>query len=155
LATLDGRTAVKGGISAQEIGTLLQHTAATRQYLILDSCEAGAAIPQLAIRNRNFEAGQRLSRNIGIHVLAATGPAQREKELAGIAHSSLAEALLEGLGLNGAPRAQANSIGVITVEDLTSFVKLRNPQLVHRYGGTASQIMSSESGPDFAIAKRP
>jgi hypothetical protein len=62
---------------------------------------------------------------------------------------------LEGLGLNAVAKARANSSGVITVEDLTSFVKIRNPQLVGQYGGTASEIMSSESGPDFAIAEQP
>ncbi|MBX3171725.1 MAG: caspase family protein [Candidatus Eremiobacteraeota bacterium] len=134
-----GQPSVDGPILAQ----WLREFPAQKQFVILDTCHAGAVSDEIA---SSFALSQqRMARGSGVYMLAACRSDQSALELPSLQHGLLTYSLLEGL--NSAP---PNSRQQVTVSGLVYYVCSQVPDLC-RQVGLNQDVFQFVSGTDFPI----
>jgi WD40 repeat protein len=134
-------------LSSSELRMYLQAIQARKQLVIIDACQSGAAVAQLAQRGAAEErALAQLSRASGVFVLSASSNTQTAAEMQSLGHGLFTWALLEGL--EGKAR---RSEGKITIKDLSAWLDEQVPLLSQRYYGTPQYPKSFFYGEDFPL----
>ncbi len=150
----------KYGISASALGDTLRRIPALKQVLILDTCQAGAALPILAKvvmfrgpGTAERKATQMLARANGVYLVAASTKQQYAVEVPELGHGVLTYVLLTGLGEKGEPKATVGTEGVVTVYSLLQYAYQQVPELTEKYhGGQKQYPVSFNTGMDFPPA---
>ncbi|MBT9585131.1 caspase family protein [bacterium] len=121
----------------------LREFPAQKQFVILDTCHAGAVSDELAA---SFAINQqRMARGSGVYLLAACRSDQSALELPSLKHGLLTYTLLEGL-----KSAPPNSRQQLTVNGLVYYVCNMVPDLC-RQVGLNQDVFQFVSGTDFPI----
>src|SRR5579875_3728961 len=92
-----------------------------------------------------------LARATGIYLISASLRQQYAVEVPALHHGVLTYALLSGLGEDGAPKAEINHAGFVTVEALVQYVKQQVPLLTREYSGGEQDPIGLEYGTDFPL----
>jgi WD40 repeat protein len=121
----------------------LREFPAQKQFVILDTCHAGAVSDELAASFAISQ--QRMARGSGVYLLAACRSEQSALELPRLQHGLLTYSLLEGL-----KSAPANSRQQLTVSGLVYFVCSQVPDLC-RQVGLNQDVFQFVSGTDFPL----
>ena len=140
------------GISATALRDLSAAVSAERQLFVLDACQSGGAVHQLAGHQRGAaeeKAIAGLARNTGTHWLTATDSEQLASEFDALGHGAFTYVLLEGLGGRAAGADSA-----VTVEELRAYLQRRLPELTQQYTGQPQYPSSYGYGRDFLIGGR-
>lgn len=134
-----GQPSVDGPALAQ----WLREFPAQKQFVILDTCHAGAVSDEMA---SSFALSQqRMARGSGVYMLAACRSDQSALELPKLQHGLLTYSLLEGL-----KSAPPNSRQQVTVSGLVYYVCSQVPDLC-RQVGLNQDVFQFVSGTDFPI----
>lgn len=121
----------------------LREFPAQKQFVILDTCHAGAVSDEMA---SSFAVSQqRMARGSGVYMLAACRSDQSALELPKLQHGLLTYSLLEGL-----KSAPPNSRQQVTVSGLVYYVCSQVPDLC-RQVGLNQDVFQFVSGTDFPI----
>jgi WD40 repeat protein len=145
----DNSQLVEKAISASELQNLSRAIVAQKQLFILDACQSGGMIEQLATRGTGEEkAIAQLARSTGTYWLAASSSQQFATEFAQLGHGLFTYTILEGL--KGGAKTSASD-GRISVESLSTFIKNMLPVLSEKYKGEAQYPSSYGYGNDFPI----
>ena len=134
-------------ISSKEMTDLSQGIAAQKQLFVLDACQSGGAIQQIASRGAAEEkAIAQLARSTGTYWLTASGSEQFATEFQQLGHGVFTYAILEGLKGNadGGDRK-------ITAKELGAFIEDKVPELTEQYKGQAQFPRSYGFGQDFPL----
>ncbi|ODT65868.1 hypothetical protein ABS71_11950 [bacterium SCN 62-11] len=135
----DGQPSVDGPALAQ----WLREFPAQKQFVILDTCHAGAVSDEMA---SSFALSQqKMARGSGVYLLAACRSDQSALELPKLQHGLLTYSLLEGL-----KSAPPNSRQQVTVSGLVYYVCSQVPDLC-RQVGLNQDVFQFVSGTDFPI----
>ncbi|MCK6547519.1 caspase family protein [Myxococcota bacterium] len=137
------------GVSAKRLRELASEIRAQKQLLVIDACEAGAAIDTFAMRGAAEErAIAQLARSAGLVVLAATGNDQLASEVKILGHGVFTYAVLEALkgAADGSPKD-----GQITVKELEAYLNATVPELTQKHRGTRQYPTSFSRGQDFPL----
>lgn len=110
-------------ISSEELAAWLQNVPAQRQVVVLDTCEAGGALPQLASWNQRASLLS-LQDEMGLYLLAGASTSAVSFESTWLNHGLLSYALIEGLS-GAVPREDAR----VFVDALLSYAQRRVPEL--------------------------
>ncbi|MFN8612767.1 MAG: caspase family protein [Vulcanimicrobiota bacterium] len=130
-------------LDGQTLARWLREFPAQKQFVILDTCHAGAVSDEIAA---SFAVNQqRLARGSGVYMLAACRSEQSALELPSLQHGLLTYSLLEGL-----KSAPPNSRQQVTVSGLVYFVCSQVPDLC-RQVGLSQDVFQFVSGTDFPI----
>ncbi|MBS2033827.1 caspase family protein [bacterium] len=130
-------------LDGQTLAQWLREFPAQKQFVILDTCHAGAVSDEMAA---SFAVNQqRLARGSGVYMLAACRSDQSALELPSLQHGLLTYSLLEGL-----KSAPPNSRQQVTVSGLVYFVCSQVPDLC-RQVGLNQDVFQFVSGTDFPI----
>lgn len=130
-------------LDGQTLAQWLREFPAQKQFVILDTCHAGAVSDEMAA---SFAVNQqRLARGSGVYMLAACRSEQSALELPSLQHGLLTYSLLEGL-----KSAPPNSRQQVTVSGLVYFVCSQVPDLC-RQVGLNQDVFQFVSGTDFPI----
>jgi WD40 repeat protein len=157
----DDETAVRRyGMPASEIGDALRAAKAQKHILVIDACQAGGALPQIAklMLTRGLReseqmdrATQMLARAAGTDLIAAATEQQYAVEVPELGHGLLTSALLTGLGEKGRPEA-ASADGTVTILGLLQYVNRVVPEWTERYhAGNKQYPVSNTNGMDFPL----
>ena len=134
-----GQPSVDGPALAQ----WLREFPAQKQFVILDTCHAGAVSDEIA---SSFAVSQqRMARGSGVYLLAACRSDQSALELPKLQHGLLTYSLLEGLR-----SAPPNSRQQVTVSGLVYYVCSQVPDLCRQIG-LNQDVFQFVSGTDFPI----
>lgn len=135
-------------LGEQEIQALLKTIPAKKTLLVLDTCDAGAAISGRDPTVSEKGSIDRLSKITGRAVLAASSSDQMALE--GYQnHGVFTFALLEGLS------KAADEQGFIQVSRLADYIENRVPEITKQRWGYKQFPMSELAGQTFAIARKP
>lgn len=139
----------KEGLSADELIDFSKNISAQKQLFILDACHSGGALNALSVRGANREkAIAQLARTTGTYFLTAAEDAQYANESGNLKHGLFTYAILEILqGKN----QLANIDGVISVNEIKSYIENRVPELSEEVHGTPQFPTSYSFGQDFPI----
>lgn len=140
---------IKEGVSANELVEFSKNISAQKQLFILDACHSGGALNALSVRGANREkAIAQLARTTGTYFLTAAEDAQYANESGNLKHGLFTYAILEILqGKNQV----ANSDGVISVNEIKTYIENRVPELSEEVHGTPQFPTSYSFGHDFPI----
>lgn len=136
-------------LGAKRLRELASEVRAQKQLLVIDACEAGAAIDTFAMRGAAEErAIAQLARSAGLVVLAATGNDQLASEVKVLGHGVFTYAVLEALkgAADGSPKD-----GQITVKELEAYLNAMVPELTQKHRGTRQYPTSYSRGQDFPL----
>jgi WD40 repeat protein len=149
------------GLPASEFGDALRATKAQKQILVIDACQAGGALTQIAklMLTRGLReaeqmdrATQMLARAAGTHLIAAATEKQYAVEVPELGHGLLTSALLTGLGEKGRPEAAASADGTVTILGLLQYVNRVVPEWTEKYhAGNKQYPVSNTNGMDFPL----
>jgi WD40 repeat protein len=149
------------GLPASEFGDALRAAKAQKQILVIDACQAGGALTQIAklMLTRGLReseqmdrATQMLARAAGTHLIAAATEKQYAVEVPELGHGLLTSALLTGLGEKGSPEAAASADGTVTILGLLQYVNRVVPEWTERYhAGNKQYPVSNTNGMDFPL----
>jgi WD40 repeat protein len=153
---------VKHGLTATAIGEALQRIPALKQVLILDTCQAGTALPILAkaVKLRGLgmaerKATQMLARSNGVYLIAAATKQQYAVEVPALGHGVLAYALLSALGQQTGGAKAPGGGRIITMLNVLQEINERIPELTEKYHhGNKQYPVSFNTGMDFPLAVR-
>lgn len=139
----------KEGLSANELVEFSKNISAQKQLFILDACHSGGALNALSVRGANREkAIAQLARTTGTYFLTAAEDAQYANESGNLKHGLFTYAILEILeGKN----QLANIDGVISVNEIKTYIENRVPELSEEVHGTPQYPTSYSFGHDFPI----
>ena len=139
----------ENAIDAKSFQEKLQNINALKQLVIIDACQAGAALEHLAFRGAAEEkALAQLARSAGVCVLASSGTEQFANEFHELGHGVFTYALLEGL------KGEADGIphdGKITIYELKTYLDDRVPELTKKYKGESQYPNTFSYGQDFPL----
>jgi uncharacterized caspase-like protein len=139
----------KSGISANEITEFSKEIKAQKQIFILDACQSGGALNQIASRGAVEEkAIAVLARSTGTYFLVASNSEQLASEFAALGHGVFTYSLL--LGLTG--QADSDHDKKISIKELSMFVESKVPELSEQFKGNAQYPASYGYGQDFPIS---
>ena len=134
-------------ISSKEITELSRSIAAQKQLFVLDACQSGGALQQVASRGAAEEkAIAQLARSTGTYWLTASGSEQFATEFQQLGHGVFTYAILEGLKGNADSGDQK-----ITAKELGAFIEDKVPELTEQYRGQAQFPRSYGFGQDFPL----
>ncbi|MEI6763996.1 MAG: caspase family protein [Bacteroidota bacterium] len=136
-------------ISSNELMDLLVNIKAQKQLVLLDACQSGGAIDQVAMRGAAEEkAMAQLARSAGVVVLAASGTQQYAAEFKDLGHGVFTYSIIDGLSGNadGGKRD-----GMITVTELKAWIEDQVPELTMQYRGEVQYPTGYIKGQDFPI----
>jgi WD40 repeat protein len=140
---------ISNAISSNELMDLLVNIKAQKQLVLLDACQSGGAIDQVAMRGAAEEkAMAQLARSAGVVVLAASGTQQYAAEFKDLGHGVFTYSILDGLSGNadGGKRD-----GMITVTELKAWIEDQVPELTMQYRGEAQYPTGYIKGQDFPV----
>ena len=138
----------KVAISANELKTFSKDLKAQKQLFIFDACQSGGLVEALASRGSSEErAIAQLARSTGTYWIVASGSQQFANEFTTLGHGLFTYTILQGLqGI-----ADGNDDKKITVEEISTYVKYKLPELSEKYKGEAQYPNSFGYGMDFPI----
>jgi WD40 repeat protein len=137
------------GISAEELQKISKEIKAQKQLFILDACQSGGALNQLASRGAVEEKAMAiLARSTGTYWLTASGSEQLAGEFATLGHGVFTFSLL--MGLSG--MADSDIDGKISVKELSFYIEKLVPELSEKFKGNAQYPVSYGFGQDFPLA---
>jgi WD40 repeat protein len=138
------------GISARDILDISKSLSAQKQVFVLDACQSGAAIKELAIRGVEREkALAQLARSSGTFFITASQDVEYANEVGNLKHGIFTYAILELLSGNS-DKAVKNE--TISIYDLKSYVETRVPELSKQYQGSSQYPTGYSFGNDFPIS---
>jgi len=140
------------GLSAKQLRDISQRIRATKQLLIIDSCQSGKIVETFTMRGISEEkAIAHLARSAGITVIAATQSEQFALEYREISHGIFTYALLQGMEgkADGSPKDNR-----ITVSELSGYIQATIPELTEKYRGKPQYPNVYMRGQDFPIVMR-
>jgi len=146
-------------LSSLELGRALSDIPATRQVLILDACNSGASTTSMGRILFTGDAldlartQQRMVRNAGTFLIAASTAKQYAAEVPELGHGVLTYAILAGLGGDRKPQASVSSDGTVTVNSLLRYLSEEVPKLSEKYRGIRQNVVQFSTGQDFALEK--
>ncbi|MHC9542366.1 MAG: caspase family protein [Vulcanimicrobiota bacterium] len=147
-------------ISSLELGRALSDIPATKQMLILDACNSGASTTSMGRILFTGDAldlartQQRMVRNAGTFLIAASTAKQYAAEVPELGHGVLTYAILTGLGGDKKPQAALSSDGTVTVNSLLRYLSEEVPKLSQKYRGIRQNVVQFSTGQDFALEKK-
>lgn len=137
------------GISAKELLEISKNLPAQKQVFVLDACQSGAALKDLAIRGVEREKTlARLARNTGTFFLTAAQDAEFANEVGALEHGVFTYAILE---LLEGSTALKNNDETISIYELKSYVETRVPELSREHKGSPQYPTGYSFGNDFPI----
>lgn len=137
------------GISAREILDISKSLSAQKQVFVLDACQSGAAIKELAIRGVEREKTlAQLARSSGTFFITASQDLEYANEVGNLKHGIFTYAILELLSGNS---DKATKDETISVYELKSYVEIRVPELSKQYQGSPQYPTGYSFGNDFPI----
>jgi len=136
-------------ISSKELNDRLIKIKAQKQLVIIDACQSGGVLDEIASRGAPEEkAIVQLARSAGVTVLAAAGIDQSAGEFEQLGHGVFTYALLEGI----AGKADGGIMdGKITVYELRAWLDEQVPELTKKYHGEAQYPTGYSKGQDFPV----
>jgi len=140
------------GFSATLLRDACQMIKATKQLLIIDSCQSGKMVETFAMKGASEEkAIAQLARSAGITVISATQTAQFALEFKEIKHGLFTYTLLQGMEgkADGSPKDNR-----ITVSELSGYVQAQIPELSRKYRGKPQYPNVYVRGQDFPIVMK-
>jgi WD40 repeat protein len=137
------------GISSEELQNISMQIPAQKQLFVIDACQSGGMTEMLASRGAAEEkAIAQLARSTGTFWLAASGTQQFATEFKELGHGVFTYCILQAL------RGQADSGNAdkkITVNEISSFLGDKVPEISEKYNGEAQYPNSYGFGMDFPI----
>jgi len=140
------------GFSAALLRDTCQRIKATKQLLIIDSCQSGKMVDTFAMKGASEEkAIAQLARSAGITVIAATQNEQIAVEFKKIKHGLFTYTLLQGMEgeADGSPKDNR-----ITVSELSAYVQAQIPELSKKHRGESQYPKVYMRGQDFPIVMK-
>ncbi len=136
-------------ISASELQEYAKKIPAQKQLYIMDACQSGGMTEYLTMRGVAEEkAIAQLARSTGTYWLTSTNSEQLASEVKEIGHGIFTYALI--LGLQGEAERGTND-NKITVQELSSFLNDKVPELSEKHKGQAQYPNIYGYGQDFPI----
>ena len=137
------------GISARDILDISKSLSAQKQVFVLDACQSGAAIKELAIRGVEREKTlAQLARSSGTFFITASQDIEYANEVGNLKHGIFTYAILELLTGNSDKAAKDETISIY---QLKSYVETRVPELSKQYQGSSQYPTGYSFGNDFPI----
>lgn len=150
------------GLNAAMLAEALREIPARRIVLIIDACQAGAAVESLAKVGdvkMNIELRREgLTKNspqpaVGVYIVAAAAPLQYAQQISELGNSSLVVAILEGLKSH-----MQTDERVIWIKDLVKYVGVRTPVISRQADKSTHPVvqnpLTQSIGSSFPIAVR-
>jgi WD40 repeat protein len=138
------------GISAREILDISKSLSAQKQVFVLDACQSGAAIKELAIRGVEREKTlAQLARSSGTFFITASQDVEYANEVGNLKHGIFTYAILELLSGNSDKAVKDETISIY---QLKSYVETRVPELSKQYQGSSQYPTGYSFGNDFPIS---
>ena len=132
-------------ISSQELSSLIQQIAATKQVLILDTCAAARLVEKLTeqrtIPSSQLRALDRLKDRMGLHILAGSAADAVSYESSRYGQGLLTYSLL--LGMRGAALREEE---FIDIDRLFEYATDQVPQLAKDIGGIQRPVVATPRG---------
>lgn len=145
------------GLSARELALALSKIPAQRVVLFIDACHSGGALASFGeIQSSLRGATARLSRDLGLYVIAASQKEQTAQESGALKHGVLTYAAIEALS----GKADDNRDGSVSAQELVRYVRWRVPalgdELTRSTGKPMGQVPDIEAiGTDFPLVASP
>lgn len=144
------------GYPGDQLARHIGEVKALKKILILDTCNSGAGLSLSHVKRRNpwafAGAIRRLSRERGIHILAAAASDGDTIEIHDLRHGVLTYSLLNGMQAADANvHADANQDGLVSVLEWFSFAAERVPQLTSKYLGREQNVQVQGEGGIFPV----
>jgi WD40 repeat protein len=139
-------------ISSQQLGKALADIPATKQVLVLDACHSGASTGGVA-EMLLIRAQQRLAKNSGVFLIAASSAEQYAKEIPSLGHGVLTYAILQALGESGKPAALDQN-NEVTASSLLKYVSVNVPKLSSQHQGAEQIPVQFSTGQDFPLVRQ-
>lgn len=136
------------GITADDIQNVLTDIPADQIFLAIDSCQAGGIMPEIK-KFAGLHALRTLSRNSGIHILAATDRNQNALEVDILGHGLLTFSILEGVKSMKADLPPKD--GNVSVRELIQYSSQIAPLLSRQFGGYKQYPTAFSRGSDFVV----
>ncbi|PHR46423.1 MAG: hypothetical protein COA32_11255 [Fluviicola sp.] len=137
------------GISAREILDISKSLSAQKQVFVLDACQSGAAIKELAIRGVEREKTlAQLARSSGTFFITASQDVEYANEVGNLKHGIFTYAILELLSGNSDKAVKDETVSIY---ELKSYVETRVPELSKQYQGSSQYPTGYSFGSDFPI----
>lgn len=137
------------GISARDILDISKSLSAQKQVFVLDACQSGAAIKELAIRGVEREKTlAQLARSSGTFFITASQDVEYANEVGNLKHGIFTYAILE---LLSGSSDKAVKDETISIYELKSYVETRVPELSKQYQGSSQYPTGYSFGNDFPI----
>ncbi len=135
------------GISASKLREISEQIKAEKQLFVLDACQSGGAIEQLASRGSEEEkAISQLAHSTGTYFITASGSQQLAGEFGELGHGVFTYAILEAFKNN-----TILTDNKLTVKELTYYVEDQVPILSEKYKGNPQYPTSYGFGQDFPL----
>ena len=136
------------GLSATHLRNISQNIRATKQLMIIDSCQSGKILERFKGISEEKAIAQ-LARSAGITIICATQSEQFAIEYKEIKHGLFTYALLQGMEgkADGSPKDNK-----ITVNELSAYIQAIIPELTKKYRGKLQYPNVYIRGQDFPIA---
>jgi WD40 repeat protein/dimeric dUTPase (all-alpha-NTP-PPase superfamily) len=139
------------GISATELREYLTQVRAQKQVVFMDACHSGGALKTFNVRAAVDEkAIVKLGRSSGVAVMASSGSQQFATEFEELKHGAFTYALLEALD----GKADGGD-GVITINEIKSYMEERVPELTRQYSGKSQYPRVHLTGNNYPISVLP
>lgn len=137
------------GISSEELQNISMQIPAQKQLFVIDACQSGGMTEMLASRGAAEEkAIAQLARSTGTFWLAASGTQQFATEFEELGHGVFTYCILQALKGHA---DSGNKDQKITVNEISSFLGDRVPEVSEKYKGEAQYPNSYGFGMDFPI----
>ncbi|MBI3550829.1 MAG: caspase family protein [Elusimicrobia bacterium] len=141
------------GLSARELAAALAKIPAQHVVLFIDACHSGGALASFGEMQASLRgATARLSRDLGLYVIAASQKEQVAQESGALQHGVLTYAAIEALS----GKADADKDNSVSAQELVRYVRWRVPaigdELSRASGKPMGQMPDIEAiGADFAL----
>jgi WD40 repeat protein len=137
------------GISSEELQNISMQIPAQKQLFVIDACQSGGMTEMLASRGAAEEkAIAQLARSTGTFWLAASGTQQFATEFKELGHGVFTYCILQALQGHA---DSGNADRKITVNEISSFLGDKVPEISEKYKGEAQYPNSYGFGNDFPV----
>ena len=131
------------GLSAKELSVLLTNVPASRQLVLFDACQSGAALDDF-MQSKSVKG---VARKTGSAVIASASSDQAANQVTSIQHGVFSYSLLKAFG-----GEVKNEKGKVTVNALKNYVEEQVPELTRQLlKGKEQTPFGQLSGKDFEI----
>lgn len=136
------------GIPAGTLRDDILNLGAQRVLVLIDSCKSGS-LKRAFDGDAETRQLQLLSRQVGVHILAATAKEQLAVEIESLGHGAFTYAVLQGLA-GAADRQPAD--GIVTVKEMLSHTVQQVPHYAFRYANSEQFPTVFSLGTDFPVS---